>query len=245
MNQLDGKVALITGGAKGMGAIEAAQFVEAGAVVVISDVSDDAGSAVADSLGDACNFLHQDVRSETDWATAIEAVVEQHGQLDVLVNNAGIAEGGGFMMDTELDLWERMVDVNQTGVFLGMRTAAPAMQKSGGGSIINLSSMAGLRGTPRAHAYGATKWAVRGITKSAAIELAPMGIRVNSVHPGLIDTDMLSGLGEDTITQLLTNVPMGRLGRPEEVGRMVQFLASDDSSYCTGQEFVVDGGITS
>lgn len=245
MNQLDGKIALITGGAKGMGAIEAAQFVEAGATVVITDVSDADGAAVADAIGDACTFLHHDVRSEADWATVIDAMMDAHGQLDVLVNNAGIAEGGGLMMDTTLELWQRMIDVNQTGVFLGMQAAAPAMEKSGGGSIINLSSIAGLQGTPRAFAYGATKWAVRGITKSAAIELAPKGIRVNSVHPGLIDTDMLSGLGQDTIDMLLTNVPMGRLGGPAEVGRIVQFLASDDSAYCTGQEFTVDGGLTS
>jgi 3alpha(or 20beta)-hydroxysteroid dehydrogenase len=245
MNQLDGKIALITGGAKGMGAIEAAQFVEAGATVVISDVLDAEGAAVADALGDACTFLHHDVRTEAGWATVIDGVMEAHGRLDVLVNNAGIAEGGGLMMDTTLELWQRMIDVNQTGVFLGMQAAAPAMEKSGGGSIINLSSIAGLQGTPRAFAYGATKWAVRGISKSAAIELAPKGIRVNSVHPGLIDTDMLSGLGQDTIDILLTNVPMGRLGGPAEVGRIVQFLASDDSAYCTGQEFTVDGGLTS
>jgi 3alpha(or 20beta)-hydroxysteroid dehydrogenase len=245
MNSLQGKVALITGGAKGMGAIEAAQFVEAGAAVVISDVSDVEGAAVADALGEACTFVHHDVRSEVEWSTVIGTIMSQHGRLDVLVNNAGIAEGGGLMMDTTLELWQRMIDVNQTGVFLGMKTAAPAMEESGGGSIINLSSIAGLQGSPMAYAYGATKWAVRGITKSAAVELAPKGIRVNSVHPGLIDTDMLAGLGAETVDRLLTSVPMGRLGGPEEVGRIVQFLASDDSSYCTGQEFVVDGGLTS
>lgn len=245
MNRLDGKVALITGGAKGMGAIEAAQFVEAGATVVISDVSDALGTEVADGLGAACTFVHHDVRSESEWTTTIDDVMTHHGRLDVLVNNAGIAGGGGLMMDTTLEQWEHMIAVNQTGVFLGMRTAAPVMDQSGGGSIVNLSSIAGLKSAARAHAYSATKWAVRGITKSAAVELAPMGIRVNSVHPGLIDTDMLAGMGEEILTRLLGGVPMGRLGAPAEVARLVQFLASDDSSYCTGQEFVVDGGITS
>ena len=243
MNRLDDKVALITGGARGQGAAEAELFVNAGAQVVITDVLDDEGRATAERLGAACEFLHHDVTSESEWQQVVDAVVERHGRLDVLVNNAGIFKVVP-MVETSLQLWEQMIAVNQTGVFLGMRTAAPAMQAGGSGSIINISSIAGMKSAAVAHAYGATKWAVRGMTKSAAVELAPSGVRVNSVHPGIIETPMLDEFGE--MRPLVEErIPLGRTAAADEVGKLVLFLASDDSSYCTGQEFVIDGAMTS
>ncbi len=243
MNRLDDKVALITGGARGQGAAEAELFVKAGAQVVITDVLDAEGRATAERLGAACEFLHHDVVSEDDWNSVVETIVALHGRLDILVNNAGIFRMVG-LIETSLAMWQQMMDINQTGVFLGMRTAAPAMQASSSGSIINISSIAGMRGASVAHAYSASKWAVRGMTKSAAIELAPSGVRVNSVHPGIIDTNMLDEFGpmRDNIE---SRIPLGRVASADEVGKLVLFLASDDASYCTGQEFVVDGAMTS
>lgn len=242
MNRLDDKVALITGGARGQGAAEAELFVEAGAQVVITDVLDSEGEATAERLGAGCEFLHHDVVSESAWQTVVDTIVERHGRLDVLVNNAGIFRTVG-MIETSLELWQRMLDINQTGVFLGMRTVAPVMQAGGSGSIINISSIAGLRASAIAHAYGATKWAVRGMTKAAAVELAPHGVRVNSVHPGIIETAMLDEFG-DARPMIEERIPLGRVATPDEVGKLVLFLASDDSSYCTGHEFVVDGAMT-
>ncbi len=244
MNRLDGKVAIISGGARGMGAVEAELFVAAGAQVVITDVLDDDGTKTADRLGQACEFIHHDVTSETDWSNVVSTVLERHGHLDILINNAGIFEMGG-LTDTSLAMWEKMIAVNQTGVFLGMRTAAPAMKENGSGSIINISSIAGMASAAVAHAYSASKWAVRGMTKSAAVELAPFGIRVNSVHPGIIETEMLNQFGEGMRERMEERIPLGRVAGPDEVGRLVQFLASDDSSYCSGQEFVIDGAMTS
>ena len=243
MNRLDDKVALITGGARGQGAAEAELFVAAGARVVITDVLDAEGQATAERLGAACEYMHHDVVSEADWATVVDSVVERHGHLDVLVNNAGIFRTVG-LIETSLALWQQMLDINQTGVFLGMRTAATAMKTNGSGSIINISSIAGMKSAAIAHAYGATKWAVRGMTKSAAVELAPHGVRVNSVHPGIIDTAMLAEFGDmrDAITE---RIPLGRVAAADEVGKLVLFLASDDSTYCTGHEFVIDGAMTS
>ncbi len=243
MNRLDDKVALITGGARGQGAAEAELFVAAGAQVIITDVLDAEGQATAERLGAACEFMHHDVVSESDWTNVVDTAVERHGQLDVLVNNAGIFRMVG-LIETSLAMWQQMLDINQTGVFLGMRTAAPAMQANGSGSIINISSIAGLKSAAVAHAYSATKWAVRGMTKSAAVELAPHGVRVNSVHPGIIDTDMLAEFG-DMRTAIEERIPMGRVAAPDEVGKLVLFLASDDSSYCSGHEFVIDGAMTS
>lgn len=244
MNRLDGKIALITGGARGQGAAEAELFLDAGAKVVITDVLDSEGAATAQRLGEACEFIHHDVSSEDDWSQVVDGVVERHGQLDVLVNNAGIFRPA-TMADTTFEMWQTMLAVNQTGVFLGMRAAAPAMKANGSGSIINISSIAGLGSAAGAHAYSATKWAVRGMSKSAAVELAPAGVRVNSVHPGIIATDMLDEFGAGIRQQLVQRIPMGRVAEADEVGRLVLFLASDDSGYCTGHEFVVDGGMTS
>lgn len=242
MNRLDDKVALITGGAAGHGAAEAELFISAGAQVVISDINTELGESTSARLGDACQFLEHDVSSEEDWARVIGKVDELHGRLDVLVNNAGIFRVL-TLEETSLEDWNLTVATNQTGVFLGMRTAVPLMKKSPAGSIINISSIAGLTAA-KAHAYAATKWAVRGMTKSAAVELGPHNIRVNSVHPGFMDTPMLDEHGVPR-EELAAKVPLGRNGQVIEVARLVLFLASDDSSYCTGHEFVADGALRS
>ncbi|MEM7092103.1 MAG: glucose 1-dehydrogenase [Actinomycetota bacterium] len=241
MNRLDDKVALITGGARGQGAAEAELFVNAGAQVVITDILDDEGTATAERLGAACEYLHQDVTSEDEWQTVVDTVVDRHGRVDVLVNNAGIFRVVG-LIETSLQMWEQMVSINQTGVFLGMRTVAPVMKANGSGSIINISSIAGMKSAGLAHAYSATKWAVRGMSKSAAVELAPSGVRVNSVHPGIIDTQMIQEFGE-ALPTVEERIPLGRTAGADEVGKLVLFLASDDSSYCTGHEFVIDGAM--
>ena len=243
MNRLDNKVAMITGGAHGQGAAEAELFVAAGAHVVITDVDCDGGSATATRLGSACEFVEHDVASEAAWNDVVQGVVDRHGRVDVLVNNAGIFRVLG-LEDTSLDVWHQLIAINQTGVFLGMRTVVPFMKQSGSGSIVNISSIAGLTSAPRAHAYSATKWAVRGMTKSAAVELAPFGIRVNSVHPGLIETEMLGQFNAPR-EELEARVPQGRLGQPVEVARLVLFLASNDASHCSGHEFTVDGAMRS
>lgn len=243
MNRLDGKVAIITGGAKGQGAAEAALFVEAGAHVVITDVDTKSGIATVQRIGRNCEFVEQDVASEESWSQLVDHVLKRNERIDILVNNAGIFRVLN-MQDTSLDVWNQMIAINQTGVFLGMRAVAPHMKDNGSGSIINLSSIAGLGAAGRAHAYSATKWAVRGMSKSAAEELAPFGVRVNSVHPGYIETQMLDEFG-DARNDLVKRVPMGKLAEAEDVAKLVLFLASDDSGYCTGHEFVVDGGVKS
>ena len=242
--RLEGKVALISGGARGQGAAEAGLFVREGATVVITDVLDTDGQRTAANLGEGCVFLHHDVTSEAEWSAVVAAVVERFGRLDVLVNNAGIFPAGGLLATTLAD-YERVVAINQTGVFLGMQAAARVMMEQRSGSIVNISSIAGLQGTPGFIGYGATKWAVRGMTKSAARELAAYGIRVNSVHPGIIDTPMLQtfdDIGPQVRVALDARIPVGRAAEAVEVGQLVLYLASDESSYSTGSEFVVDGG---
>jgi 3alpha(or 20beta)-hydroxysteroid dehydrogenase len=241
MGALDGRVALITGAARGQGASHARRFAAEGATVVLGDVLDAEGLATATSIGPAATYLHHDVTDPGSWAELVQWTLDAHGRIDVLVNNAGIFRTRG-LLDTTLEEWQQVIAVNQTGVFLGMQAVAPTMIAAGRGSIINISSIAGLQGTS-SHAYSASKWAVRGMSRGAARELAPHGVRVNSVHPGLIDTVMLDELGEGRpmVTQ---RVPMGREAAPEEVTELVLFLASDAASYCTGHEFVVDGGMT-
>lgn len=242
--RLAGKVALITGGARGQGESEAGLFLSHGATVVITDVLEAEGAATAKRLG--CTFLRHDVTKEADWAAVVSSIVETHGQLDVLVNNAGIFPHGG-VLETTLADWERVIAINQTGVFLGMQAAARQMVAQRSGSIINISSIAGLQGTPGFLAYGASKWAVRGMTKSVAKELASFGIRVNSVHPGIIDTPMLQTFEDISPTvrsSVVNRIPNGRIAEALDVANLVLYLASDDSSYSTGSEFVVDGGWT-
>ena len=227
---------LISGGARNIGGASARMLVAEGAKVVIGDLLDEEGQALADELGDAARYVHLDVTSETDWAAAVALTVAEFGRLDVLFNNAGIFNGGQLQR-YKREQWQEMLDVNLTGAFLGMQAAADAMIAAGGGSIINTSSIEGLRGTPWAHGYVASKWGLRGLTKSAAMELAPHGIRVNSLHPGRIRTPATDAMPDDLIP-----IPLGRPGLPEEVATFALFLASDESSFATGAEFVMDGG---
>lgn len=241
MKRLDGRVALISGGARGMGAAEARLFVAQGASVVVGDILDDQGGALAAELGSAARYLHHDVRDEEAWAEAVGLALRDFGRLDILVNNAGIFRSSR-LVETSLDDYMRIIWINQVGTFLGMRAAAPAMIENGGGSIINISSVAGLRGGPGLTGYGSSKWAIRGMTKVAATELASYNIRVNSVHPGGVDTDMIDDIpGADEIRRSPA-APMGRLGTVDDVANVVLWLASDESCYATGAEFVIDGG---
>ena len=244
---LDGRVALVSGAARGQGADEARRFAAEGAVVVLGDVLDDLGSGVADGIGDTARYVHLDVTREADWDRAVAFAAEAFGRVDVLVNNAGTARFTPIIGGS-LDDYLAVVMVNQVGVYLGMRAAAPAMARGGGGSIVNISSIDGIVGMPAVSAYVASKFAVREMTKVAALELAPLGIRCNSVHPGYIDTVLLrgggsSGFPETDPTMLARTVPARRLGTVEDVTDVVLFLASDASRYCSGSEIVVDGGL--
>ncbi|MER2175994.1 MAG: glucose 1-dehydrogenase [Carnobacterium sp.] len=242
MDRLLGKVVIITGAAQGMGETHVRLFIEQGAKVVLTDLNEEKGNALAAELGENALFVKQDVSSEEDWATVIAKTEEVFGSVNVLVNNAGITMAKN-LFDITLAEYRRIVDINQVSVFLGTKAAAASMMKAGGGSIINISSMNGL--VAGAVGYTDTKFAVRGMTKAAAINLAPMGIRVNSVHPGVIATPIV--LQEDTkaaVEEFSKSIPLKRLAQPEEVSNMVLFLASDESSYSTGSEFVIDGGMT-
>jgi len=238
MGRVDGKVALISGGARGMGASHARALVAEGAQVVAGDILDDEGTALADELGDAARFVHLDVTQADQWKAAVAAAVGEFGKLNVLINNAGISNGNS-LEHFELAEWQKILDINLTGTFLGMQAAVRPMKDAGGGSIINVSSVEGLRGSPGMHGYVASKWAIRGISKSAALELAPNGIRVNSIHPGFIRTPMTAQIPEG-----LLQIPLGRVADPVEVSNLILYLASDESSYSTGSEFIVDGGLT-
>ena len=240
MDRLKGKVILISGGARGQGAAEARLFVAEGARVVIGDVLEAEARQLISELGSSATFVRQDVTLEGDWQKAINAA-EKFGCLHGLVNNAGIFQPR-TLMETDIELFERHTRVNQLGCFLGMKTVVPLMEQSGGGSIVNISSVAGLRGSPGAIAYSATKWALRGMTKAAAIDLAPRKIRVNSVHPGPIDTEMIKVRTPEQNQQRLQLVPMKRMGTAEEVASLVLFLLSDESGYVTGAEVAIDGG---
>ena len=220
-----------------MGASHARLLVEEGARVVIGDILDDEGKALAAEIGDAARYVHLDVTQPDQWDAAVATATGEFGKLNVLVNNAGIV-ALGQLRNFDLGKWQKVIDVNLTGTFLGMRVAVDPMTEAGGGSIINVSSIEGLRGAPAVHPYVASKWAVRGLAKSAALELAPFNIRVNSIHPGFIRTPMTAKLPEDMVT-----IPLGRPGESREVSTFVLFLASDESSYTTGSEFVMDGGL--
>ena len=248
MGRLSGKVALVSGGARGQGEAEVRLFVEEGAKVVFGDVLDDLGEQVAKDLGDDAVYLHLDVRREEEWTAAVAEAESRFGKLDVLMNNAGVLDMGALTHDVSLDQYMRVVEINQVGVFLGMRSAIPAMLRNRGGSIVNTSSTNGLAGYGGTIAYTASKFAVRGMTKNVALEYGKAGIRANSIHPGGIDTVMirpegLGGFTEEAQAEAFGMTPIPRVGQPEEVARLALFLASDESSYCTGAEFLIDGGM--
>ena len=246
--RLENKVALISGGARGMGAVEAKMFVQEGAKVVIGDVLDEDGKqteAEINEAGGECVFVHLDVTDETAWQDAVAAAVDRFGKLDILVNNAGIARINN-VEDTTSEEWDLVMDINAKGVFLGTKAAIPEIRKAGGGSIVNISSIAGLTGG-RTSSYAASKGAVRLLTKSTAIQYAGESIRCNSVHPGVIETPMTTPMMLNTQEGRDLNAsrhPLGRVGQPEDIAYGVLFLASDESSFMTGSELVIDGGLT-
>jgi 3alpha(or 20beta)-hydroxysteroid dehydrogenase len=237
--RLAGRVALVTGAARGQGEAEARLFAAEGAQVVLTDVLDELGEKVAAGIGDNARYVHHDVSSEDDWRRVIDEVRSTEGALHVLVNNAGIVRDTPILT-TSLEQYLEVININQVGVFLGMREAAPLLRDSGGGSIVNVSSMMGIVGGAPRVAYVSSKFAVRGITKAAAAELGPLGIRVNSIHPGAIDTPFIAPGTRDRLP--VDRLPLRRIGTAEEVAKLALFLASDDSSYSTGCEFVIDGG---
>jgi 3alpha(or 20beta)-hydroxysteroid dehydrogenase len=245
VSTLAGKVAIVTGGARGMGAAEVRRLHDAGATVVAADILDDDGMQLAESLGERARYVHLDVTSEDAWLALVQAVEAEFGHLDVLVNNAGILKFNA-LADTPLEEFRQVLEVNLIGTFLGMKAAIPAMKRAGGGSIVNISSTEGLAGTVFCGAYTASKFGVRGITKVAAIEYGADKIRVNSVHPGGIDTPMTRAVMDEEGRKYVGKRVAGlkRMGEADEVAGVVLFLAGDDSSYCTGAEFVVDGGVT-
>jgi NAD(P)-dependent dehydrogenase (short-subunit alcohol dehydrogenase family) len=251
--RVEGKVALVTGAASGLGAATARRLAAEGASVMLTDVTADAGQTVAEDIlgtGARCAFALHDVTSEDDWTRVVAATVERFGKLNVLVNNAGVAGGFFELMTHSLEAWRRILSVNLDGVFLGLRYAGPAIAKAGGGSVINLSSIMGKVAMPNAAAYCASKGGVALLTKSAALEWAPLNIRVNSIHPGFIDTPMVSGAlrtvenANQMRDMIISRHALGRLGVPKEVADTILFLASDESSFVTGSEILVDGGYT-
>ena len=248
MGRLDNKVAIISGAARGQGEAEARLFAQEGARVLLGDVRDDQGAAVAAEIGDAARYVHLDVRDEASWAAAVAAAEDAFGPVTVLVNNAGILRMASIA-DTSVELFQQVIDVNLIGPFLGTKAVVPSMTRAGGGSIVNVSSTNGLNATVNTVAYTATKWALRGMTKTMAMELGPLGIRVNSVHPGGVDTDMVrpsggqDGVSADELDARLARMPLCRIGQPIEIARLALFLASDEASYSTGSEFIADGGM--
>jgi 3alpha(or 20beta)-hydroxysteroid dehydrogenase len=244
MGRVSGKVAIVTGAARGMGASHARRLVAEGAQVMLTDVLDGEGTALAQQLGDNARFLHHDVTQEAEWQRIVAETEAAFGPVSVLVNNAGIASFSPIET-TEESTYRRVIDINQVSVFLGMKSVIASMKRAGGGSIINISSIAGLVGSPMAQAYTASKFAVRGMTKAAAVELAPYNIRVNSIHPGLILTPMIDTPNAEPLAAGMANAtPAGRIGEPDEVSSVVLLLASDETRFSTGAEFVVDGGFS-
>jgi len=243
--RLAGRVALISGAASGMGAAHARAFVAEGAGVVLGDIADEAGLKLAAELGDAAAYVHLDVTVTEEWTTAVETAVERFGKLNVLVNNAGILDGGPLGAYTEQQ-WRRILDINLTGAFLGLSAARDALVAARPSSVINVSSAAGMQGVAGMHGYTASKWGLRGLTKSAALELAEHGVRVNSLHPGAVMTPMIAGMAaEHGAAEIDRNQStLSRLALPEEISTLMVYLASEESSFSTGGEFLADGGLT-
>jgi 3alpha(or 20beta)-hydroxysteroid dehydrogenase len=235
--RVDGKVAIITGGAHGQGAATAACLRDAGATVYITDLDEGAGARSAQGAG--ASFVGHDVTDEASWNGVVARVLDECGRIDVLVNNAGIIDWAS-MTESSVAMWQRVIAVNQTGPFLGMRAVAPAMKAQGAGSIVNISSVGGLGGSSPCFAYGATKWAIRGMTRGAAQELGPFGIRVNAVLPGTIESRMIEGMDHDAMAGA---IPLRRIGARDDVARLTLWLASDESSYASGADFLIDGGM--
>jgi 3alpha(or 20beta)-hydroxysteroid dehydrogenase len=240
MARFDDKVFVLSGGARGLGEAQARALLAESARVLIGDVLVEEGERLAAELGERCRFHRLDVTSEAQWSEAV-AAAERMGSVHGLVNNAGVYKPVP-LLETDAAEYERQIRVNQLGTFLGMRAVVPALERAGGGAIVNISSTVGLRSAPNAIAYTASKWAVRGMTKAAALELAPKNIRVNSVHPGVIDTDMIAIRTREQNLARVQQVPMKRLGTKEEIAVLVLFLLSDDSRYMTGSEVAMDGG---
>ncbi len=238
MERVIDKVALVTGGARGIGAAVALRLHGEGARVVIGDILDDEGKATAERMGSGTLYVHLDVTSPQEWETAVGTAIEAFGGLHILVNNAGIVNFASIE-DYTLEQWNTVIAVNLTGTFLGIKTSIPALKQSSGGSIINISSIAGMRGYEQIPGYTASKFGVRGLTKSAALDLGRYGIRVNSVHPGVISTPMTADMVMD-----MSHTALGRIGHPGEVADLVLYLASHESSFVTGAEFIIDGGDT-
>ena len=245
MGRLSGKVAIVTGASQGMGAAHVKMMVEEGAKVIMTDINDKDGQALADELGENALFIKHNVASAQDWAKVVEQGEAKFGTINVLVSNAGLLGPVADIQGTSKDEFQKVCDVNQLGVFLGMQAVLPSMEKAGGGSIINVSSIAGIAavyGAPNI-AYVASKFAVRGMTKQVAIEYGPKNIRVNSVHPGFIKTPMMAAATNDTGGKATSMIPLSRLAEPSEVSSLVVFLASDESSFITGTEQIIDGGM--
>ena len=238
MGRVQDKVAIVTGGARGMGSHHARALVAEGGRVVIADVADDEGRALADELGEQAVFAHLDVSDPEQWSETVDLAMSTFGRLDVLVNNAGVADMAPLAKTTD-EAWQRIIDINLTGAFFGLRAVVPHLAAHGGGSVINISSVEGMRGSAGLHAYGASKFGLRGLTKSVALEFARAGVRVNSIHPGFIETAMT-----ESFHAVDLGIPLGRGADADEVSALVVYLASDESSYSTGAEFVVDGGLT-
>lgn len=238
-----GKVVIVSGGARGMGAAHTEKLVAEGARVVFTDLREEQGLELAAELGDRARFVRADVTDAADWERAVRVAQDAFGAPGGLINNAGILETG-TLESTTVDEYRRSIEVLQLGVFLGMKAVLPSMKANGGGSIVNISSTGGLVGFIDCFSYGAAKWAVRGMTKSAALELAPYGIRVNSIHPGEIETPMISEFVGSDLIPSFDAIPLGRYGRPHEVAALATFLLSDESSYITGSENIIDGGYT-
>jgi len=242
MGKLENKVAIVTGGARGMGAAHVRRFVQEGAKVIFTDINEEGGLSLEKELEGKAKFVKQDVTKAGDWKRVVDEAEKTFGPVNILVNNAGISISKSIFEITEEE-YRRLIDINQVSVFLGIKAVLPSMQKTGNGSIINISSINGLVGG--AVGYTDSKFAVRGLTKAVALQLAALGIRVNSVHPGVIETPMVTeGDAVEVIKEFTKHIPLQRMAQPEEVTNLVLYLASDESSYSTGSEFVVDGGLT-